>query len=264
MRWLGLFVWMSLLLATGCGPTVVSLPPGQWVDLTHDFSAETIYWPTAQTFQLKVDSKGMNQKGYWYEANSYSAAEHGGTHIDAPVHFAKGNHSVDQIPIQALAGPAVVIDVSAKAAENRDYQVRVKDLEEFEARHGRIPDGAIVLLNTGFHAYWPDAKKYLGTDQRGAEATLKLHFPGLHPAAATWLVQNRSIRAVGLDTASIDHGQSRLFHSHRVLFKANIPAFENVANLARLPATGAWVIALPMKIKGGSGGPLRIAARVPG
>jgi len=257
---------MSLLpLATGCGAGTAGAPwpPGEWIDLSHDFSAETIYWPTAATFQFKVDSKGMTAKGYWYEANTFTTAEHGGTHMDAPVHFAKGALSVDQIPIQRLAGPAVVIDVAKQAAADRDYQVRVQDLEAFEARHGTIPDGAIVFLRTGFGSYWPDARRYLGTAERGATAALRLHFPGLHPSAATWLIENRRIRAVGLDTASIDHGQSRLFHSHRVLFKANTPAFENVANLNRLPATGAWVIALPMKIRGGSGGPLRIAARVP-
>ncbi|MCM3900094.1 MAG: cyclase family protein, partial [Pyrinomonadaceae bacterium] len=101
---------------------------------------------------------------------------------------------------------------------------------------------------------------YLGTEERGAEAVAKLHFPGLHPDAARWLAANRSIKAIGLDTASIDFGQSTLFESHRILFDKNIPAFENVANLDRLPPKGFSVIALPMKIKGGSGGPLRIVA----
>ncbi|MHC4514255.1 MAG: cyclase family protein [Planctomycetota bacterium] len=264
---------VAVLPVAGCATTPASPsspaslgPPGahaEWVDLSHDYSAETIYWPTAQTFELKVDSKGMNTKGYWYEANSFTTAEHGGTHIDAPVHFAKSKRTVDQIPIDRLAGPAVVIDVTAKVHTDKDYQARISDLEHFEANHGRIPTGAIVLLRTGFGRYWPDAQKYLGTAERGAAATLRLHFPGLHPSAARWLLENRDIRAVGIDTASIDHGQSRLFHSHRVLFGADVPAFENVANLERLPATGAWVIALPMKIRGGSGGPVRIAARVP-
>lgn len=233
------------------------------MDLSHDYGADTIYWPTASRFELKVDSQGMTDGGYWYEANTFSTAEHGGTHIDAPVHFAKATWTVDQIPIERLAGPAVVVDVTKQAAADRDYQVRVLDLEAFEARHGRIPEGAIVLLRTGFGRYWPDAERYMGTAERGAAAALELHFPGLHPGAATWLVKERRVRAVGIDTPSIDHGPSRLFHAHRVLFKANTPAFENVAHLERLPAKGAWVIALPMKIRGGSGGPLRIVARVP-
>ncbi|MDP1586337.1 MAG: cyclase family protein, partial [Prosthecobacter sp.] len=190
-------------------------------------------------------------------------SEHGGTHVDAPIHFAEKGQTVDQIPIGQLIGAAVVIDVSAQAAENADYRVTVADFEAWEKEHGRIPQGAIVLLRTGFASFWPEAKAYLGTDQRGAEAVPKLHFPGLHPEAASWLIAERPIKAIGLDTASIDHGQSTLFESHRILLGKNIPAFENVAALDQLPATGALVLALPMKIKEGSGGPLRIVAWVP-
>ena len=119
-----------------------------------------------------------------------------------------------------------------------------------------------MLFRTGFASRWPDAKSYLGTDEKGPDAVAKLHFPGLHPDAARWLVSGRSIRAVGIDTASIDYGQSTLFESHRILFAKDIPAFENVTGLDQLPAIGAYVIALPMKIKGGSGGPLRIVGWV--
>jgi len=136
----------------------------------------------------------------------------------------------------------------------------VADIENWEKSNGRIRPGTIVLLRTGFGKFYPDRKKYLGTDQRGAEAVAKLHFPGLDPAAARWITQNRSIKAIGLDTASIDYGQSTMFDTHRILFEKNIPSFENVANLDQLPAKGFSVIALPMKIKGGSGGPLRIIA----
>jgi len=138
----------------------------------------------------------------------------------------------------------------------------VADMKTWETAHGRIPNGAIVLFNTGYARHWPNAKKYLGTDERGPNAVAKLHFPGLHPDAARWLIAERTIKAVGLDTAGIDYGQSTLFESHRVLFEKNIPAFENVAALDKLPVTGAYIVALPMKIKDGSGGPLRIAAWV--
>jgi kynurenine formamidase len=157
-------------------------------------------------------------------------------------------------------GAAIVIDVTKQCAANPDYLVSVKDFEDWEKRNGRIANGTIVLLRTGYGKYYPDRKKYLGTDERGAEAVAKLHFPGLDPDAARWITTNRSIKAIGLDTASIDRGQSTLFESHRILFEKNIPAFENVANLEQLPAKGFRVIALPMKIKGGSGGPLRILA----
>jgi len=237
-----------------------SLPLGRVVDLTHAFDATTVYWPTAQGFKLETDFEGMTDKGYYYSAYRYSAAEHGGTHLDSPVHFAKGRYTVDEIPLQQLMGAAVVIDVTRQCAANPDYLVSVADFQAWEKQNGRIEPGAIVLLKTGFGKYYPDRKKYLGTDERGDAAVAKLHFPGLDPAAARWLTENRSIKAIGLDTASIDYGQSTLFESHRTLFDKNIPAFENVANLDQLPVKGFSVIALPMKIKGGSGGPLRIIA----
>ncbi len=237
-----------------------SLPLNRVVDLTHAFDATTVYWPTAQGFKLETDFEGMTDKGYFYSAYRYSAAEHGGTHLDSPIHFAKGRYTVDEIPLQQLMGAAVVIDVTNQCASNPDYLVSVADFQNWEKQNGRIDAGSIVLLRTGFGKYYPDRKKYLGTDERGDAAVAKLHFPGLDPAAARWLTQNRSIKAIGLDTASIDYGQSTLFESHRILFEKNIPAFENVANLDQLPVKGFSVIALPMKIKGGSGGPLRIVA----
>ncbi len=155
------------------------------------------------------------------------------------------------------------MDVSAASAKNRDYMVGVADLERFEAAHGRIPDGAALLLRTGFDARWPDRAGYLGTAEHGPAAVAKLHFPGLDPAAARWLVAERKVAAVGIDTASIDAGTSKLFESHQVLFAAEIPAFENLADLDALPALGATLIALPMKIAGGSGGPVRAVAILP-
>jgi len=235
---------------------------GRWIDLTHEFSDETLYWPTAEKFTLESEFHGQTPKGYFYSANRYRASEHGGTHIDAPIHFAEDHKSLDQLPIDQLTGAAVVVDVSASAQKDPDYQITVADLKRWEERHLKIPNDAMVLFHTGFARHWPNAEKYLGTKEKGPEAVAKLHFPGLHPDAARWLMSERRIKAVGLDTASIDYGQSTLFESHRVLFEKNIPAFENVAALDQLPATGAYIVALPMKIKGGSGGPLRIVAWV--
>jgi kynurenine formamidase len=235
-------------------------PSGQIVDLSHSYDADTIYWPTAETFHLEKDFEGVTDKGYYYAANRFSTAEHGGTHIDAPVHFARGRHTVDQIPLAQLMGSALVVDVSKQCASNPDYQVSVSDFQAWEKTNGTIPKESIVLLRTGYSKYWPDRKKYLGTDERGAQAVPKLHFPGLNPEAARWLTQQRSIKAIGLDTASIDYGQSTLFESHRALFEKNIPAFENLDNLDKLPLKGFYLVALPMKIKGGSGAPLRVIA----
>jgi len=248
-----------LLLVVLCSPPP-QRPAKRVIDLSYPFDATTVYWPTAEPFQLETDFEGTTEQGYFYSAYRYRAAEHGGTHLDAPVHFAKGRRSVDQIPLEQLMGPGVLIDVTRQCAGDADYLVGISDIQNWEKRFGRIPAGSIVLLRTGFGKYYPDRKKYLGTDERGAGAVPKLHFPGLDPKAATWLTQNRSIKAIGLDTASIDFGQSTLFESHRILFDKNIPAFENVANLDQLPLKGFSIIALPMKIKGGSGGPLRIVA----
>ncbi|HEY6120251.1 MAG TPA: cyclase family protein, partial [Pyrinomonadaceae bacterium] len=175
---------------------------GAIIDLSYSFDSSTVYWPTAESFHLEKDFEGITEKGYYYSAYRYAAAEHGGTHIDAPVHFARGHWTVDQIPVEQLVGQGVVIDVSRQCAENRDYLITSQDFESWEKRNGRIPRGAIVLLRTGFGRYYPDRKKYMGTDERGAAAVANLHFPGLHPDAAKWITGHRSIKAIGLDTPS--------------------------------------------------------------
>lgn len=238
-------------------------PAGELIDLTHAYDEQTVFWPTAERFHLEKVSDGVTPAGYYYAANNFSSAEHGGTHIDAPVHFASGHHTVDQIPLDRLVGLVVVVDVTDHAGKDADYQVTADDLQQWEREHGQIPAAAIVLLRTGFSSRWPDAAQYLGTAERGEAAVPKLHFPGLYPDAARWLIANRSIKAVGIDTASIDYGQSKLFETHRALFDRDTPAFENLTSLDRLPPTGAFIVALPMKIKGGSGGPLRAMAIVP-
>lgn len=260
MKCLHLVLLFLVLAVPVMGQKAGAFPSGRIVDLTYAFDVNSVYWPTAEQFKLETDFEGMTEKGYFYSAYRYSAAEHGGTHLDSPVHFAKGRYTVDQLPLEQLMGRAIVVDVTAQCAANADYLVSVADFQNWEKRNGKIEPGTIVLLRTGFGKYYPDRNKYLGTDERGAAAVAKLHFPGLDPAAARWLTENRSIKAIGLDTASIDYGQATLFESHRALFEKNVPAFENVANLDQLPVKGFSVIALPMKIKGGSGGPLRIVA----
>lgn len=238
-------------------------PGGQLVDLSHAYEAQAIFWPTAEPFRLEKVADGMTPAGFYYASNNFFTSEHGGTHLDAPVHFAQGSQAADEVPLDRLVGPALVIDVTEASSGNADYQVTVADLESWEQKHGRIEPDAIVLIRTGFSRHWPDAGRYLGTTERGAGAVPKLHFPGLHPDAAAWFVANRPIKAIGIDTASIDYGQSTLFESHRALYAKNIPAFENLTTLEQLPARGAFIVALPMKIKGGSGAPLRAMAILP-
>ncbi|GAB3102979.1 cyclase family protein [Aestuariicella hydrocarbonica] len=236
---------------------------GRWLDLTHDFSEETVYWPTSETFKKTTVFEGHNEAGYYYSAYNISTAEHGGTHIDAPIHFFEGRHTVDQIPIDQLIGVGVVIRVDDQARSDRNYQFSVEDIKAWERQHGRLPEHCILLIDTGSSQYWPDKKAYMGTDQRGDEGVKQLRFPGIHPKAAQFLVGERKIKAVGIDTPSLDYGGSRRYQTHQILFEHNIPGFENVANVSQLPETGFTVIALPMKIRGGSGGPLRIVAFVP-
>ena len=262
--------FIVLALAVGlaaCAPPPSSVSTmatlGAVVDLSHAYGADTVFWPTAEPFKLTVINNGVTDAGFFYAANNFSMAEHGGTHLDAPVHFAAGKHAVDEIPLDSLVGPAVVVDVTDEAALSADYQVTVSDLEAFEAAHGRIPDRAILLIRTGFSKRWPDAAAYLGTAERGPQAVPKLHFPGIDPATAKWLLQNRKVNAVGIDTASIDYGQSTKYEAHQLLYAQNIPGLENLNALDRLPAVGATLVALPMKIKGGSGAPLRAIAILP-
>ncbi|MBM3652998.1 MAG: cyclase family protein [Alphaproteobacteria bacterium] len=240
----------------------LDLASSKVVDLSHAFNAETIYWPTSPSgFELKVLHKGPTTAGFFYYANAFCSPEHGGTHLDAPMHFAEGRWTNSDIPAERFVGPAIVIDVSAKAAANPDYILTVEDISAFEAANGRIPDKAIVLLRTGWRGRWPDKKAYLGDDTPG-DAT-HLHFPSFGPDAAAWLAKERRPNFIGVDTASVDNGPSQDFQVHRIIGAANIGGLENLTNLDQLPPTGAIVIALPMKIEKGSGGPARIIALTP-
>jgi kynurenine formamidase len=231
------------------------------VDLTYEFDDKTIYWPTAKPFEWQKESWGKSAGGYWYTAARYAASEHGGTHLDAPVHFGEGKAAMNEIPLASLTGPAVVIDISTACSTNADYRLTAEDIAAWERQHGRIADNAIVLVRTGWGRFWPDRKKYLGTDAPGD--TANLHFPGISREAAELLARERKLDGIGIDTASLDHGPSKDFIAHQVLNGANIYGLENVANLERLPPKGATLIALPMKIKGGTGGPARIIAILP-
>ncbi len=231
------------------------------IDLSHSYSPETVYWVTAKEFAMDTVFAGKTDKGYYYSAYNFETAEHGGTHIDAPVHFAEGAQTVDQLPLENLVGSAIKIDVSKNALNNPDYLITINDIRAWEEKHSmEIPKGSIVLLQTGFSTYYPNKVKYMGTNERGEQAVELLHFPGLSSEAAMWLVENRNINSIGIDTPSIDYGQSTHFKSHVALMTNNIPAFENLTNLDQLPEKDFTIVALPMKIKGGSGSPLRIIA----
>ena len=254
------FLWLSLamLLLTSFAR---GIDEKKLVDMTYPFSADTLHWPTAQGFRLETVNEGRTPQGYWYSSYNYSASEHVGTHLDAPFHFAEGKWTTEQIPLAQTIGPGVVIDGRAKAEAERDYLLRADDIRGWEKKYGRMPRAAIVLMYSGWGRYWGDRKRYFGSDEPGDVSNL--HFPGFSKEAAEFLIQQRSVKAVGLDTPSIDHGPSKDFIAHQIFGGANVPIFENVAALDRLPPKGATIYALPMKIKGGSGAPLRIFAVLP-
>ena len=248
--------------ASRSSPARLDLSRARVVDLTHVFDEKTIYWPNSPTtFQLTKLADGATEGGYYYRSNSFCAPEHGGTHLDAPSHFAREGFTADRIPLSKLVAPGVVLDVSKSAAADAEYRLSAADVRAWEKSHGAIPAGAIVLLRTGWSDRWPDRKRYLGDDTPGE--TSHLHFPSYGKEAAELLVRERRVAALGVDTASIDYGPSTDFIVHQVANGANVPGLENVANLEALPESGFWIVALPMKIAGGSGGPLRIIALLP-
>jgi kynurenine formamidase len=244
------------------GGQVINLPRSRLVDLTHPYNAQTIYWPTAETrFRLDKLAHGLTPGGYFYSSYSFSTPEHGGTHLDAPVHFSEQGRSADQVPLAQLIAPAVVIDVSSRAQADPDYRLSADDVLAFERRHGRIREGTIVLLRTDWSRRWPDVKAYLGDDTPGDAS--KLRFPSYGEDAARLLVEERRAGVLGVDTASIDYGRSTDFIVHRVAAARQVAGLENLTNLEQVPARGATIVALPMKIESGSGGPVRVVAIVP-
>jgi kynurenine formamidase len=247
----------SLLAACGSSaPTDTQL-----LDMTYVYDAETIYWPTAKHFELNKLSWGTNEQGWWYASNEYSASEHGGTHADAPIHFRQGGRTMDQIPLVEWIGPAVKIDVTGKCEADRDYRLAIADILDWEEKYGPVPENAWVIMYTGIGTrFYPDKRQVLGTDKTGAEALPELSFPGFSVESVEFLLRERRITGIALDTPSIDYGKSRNFEVHQVLFAGDKLALENIANLDKLPEAGARLYVIPMLIKDGTGAPARVFA----
>lgn len=222
------------------------------VDLSLPLNEKTPVWPGERATGFRLETLDTLEKDGML-ARAFSMPEHMGTHIDAPNHFAAGGPGVEAIPATQLFGPGVRIDMSLKAEQDADAMLSVADLEQWERRHGPIPKGAIVLLQTGWGRHVENLARYQNRDAMG-----KLHFPGFSPEAAAWLVAERDIRGLGIDTMSVDRGLSVKFEVHHVILKAGRYALENVTRLENLPPTGFGVIVAPIKIETGTGGPTRI------
>jgi kynurenine formamidase len=231
------------------------------VDLTYTFDAQTIYWPTEPPLTHQFEHYGMTPGGYFYSSAKFAAPEHGGTHMDAPIHFNQSGLTVDQVPLTAMIGPAAVIDFSARAAQDADATLSLDDVTKWETAHGRIPAGAIVVARSGWGRWWLDKKRYLGTDQPGDVSHLR--FPGFSAEAVKFLLDHRDVAAIAVDTPSMDPGVSQDFPVHRLWLGANKPGFENVANAGKLPEAGATLFCIPMKMGRGTGAPTRIFALLP-
>jgi kynurenine formamidase len=234
---------------------------GKLLEMTYVYDENTIYWPTAESFKLEKVFWGISEGGWWYASNRYSASEHGGTHADAPIHFAENGRTIDQIPLEEWIGPAVKIDMTEKCENDRDYLLSVGDIKDWEIQYGQIPDGAWVIMYTGIDTlFYPDKIKVLGTDKSGEDALPELSFPGFSTESVEFLVEERDITGIAIDTPSIDYGKSKDFKVHQVLCGADKLALENIANLDKLPPTGALLYVIPMLIKDGTGAPARVFA----
>lgn len=229
----------------------------QVVDLTHSLSKDSPYWPDPNGFVFDYDTIFAQPSGA-PGMGKYKVSEHFGTHMDAPVHFADGKASIDDITPNEMFGPAVVIDVTQQCETNADYLLSVEDVKNWEAEHGPIPDRAIVIMYSGWCKKWEDEKAYKNEDESGM-----MHFPGFSPEAATLLVNERNILGIGIDNFSVDAAIEKDFPVHNVVNGAGKFHLENVANVDQLPPVGAYLINAPIKIEGGSGGQVRIFAVVP-
>ena len=266
MRLNPFFLTLSLISVAlfSSTPSAFADPKGKIVDLTFPFSEESIYWPTDKPFTPTVVFKGKTDGGYWYASNQYAASEHGGTHADAPIHFSEQGRTIGQIPLQEWIGPAVKIDVTGKSLSNRDYQLTMEDILAWEKKHGRVPQGAWVIMQSGIDGrFYPNRKEVLGTEKTGKDAVAELHFPGFSPEAVSFLLSKRTINGIAIDTPSIDPGTSKDFKVHRELCGAQKLALENIANLEKIPESGAILYVIPMLIQNGTGAPARVFALLP-
>ena len=239
------------------------LPRFRAIDLTHPLDAAGCAWPGEPPFRLEPPEVSSLPDGTRVVSHRFSCPEHAGTHIDAPSHVVAAGHSVDALPLSRLIGEGACVDARGLVGSDPQARVTRAVFEAWEARHGAIAAGTIVLVATGWSAHWGDPLHYLGSTDRTAAGAAALAFPGLDGEAARWLAEDRSVGAVGIDTAGIDPGGSADLAAHRALLPRGVVVFENLARLDALPARGFLVVALPLPIRGGTGAPARIVALLP-
>jgi kynurenine formamidase len=242
--------------ATAVAPAQAAPVPRRFkrvLDLTHTMSPD---FPTffgvpgvelQKQFDLKKDGFNLN----WWRI-----IEHAGTHIDAPIHFSEGGDTVERIPADTLVAPLAVVDVRSRAAQNPDYLLSRQDLADWEKKYRRLPNGCCVAMLSGWAQHVGDGAKYTGATAG------TFHFPGFSPDAAEWLIKERSVVGIAVDTLSLDNGPSKDFRVHRLWLPAGRWGLENVANLDKVPAAGATLVVGAAKVKNATGGPARLIALI--
>ncbi|KAB7505993.1 Kynurenine formamidase, partial [Armadillidium nasatum] len=237
------------------------------IDLSYTFDKGTPNNPQLTKFDLRVVKRGLNKYGNWLELHDFFASEHSGTHVDAPSHFSKGGTTIDKIPHYKLYRvPGVMIDVRDKIRRNINYEIKPEDIEDWIDVYGPLPDGGVVLFQTGWGERSSSPSAYSGLDQFG-----KLNFPGLGREAAEYLVRygnatnkRQGVVGIGTDTLSLDVGQSVRYPAHIILLGHELYGIENIANMERLPPRGFTLTIMPLKIGAGTGSPARIFAELEG
>lgn len=224
------------------------------IDLTHGLEAGAPTFGPDEKLVVRVLTD-YDRHGYF--TRELTLPEHYATHIDAPAHFAPGGWTVDEIPPERLLRPLAVLDISSQALGHPDYLLEPGDIAAWESQNGPVPQGAVVMLRSGWDRRWPSATAFCNRDPRGA-----MRFPGYSLEAAQFLVRERSAVGLGIDTLSVDAGIATDFPVHRFTSARAVYHLEAVANLDAAPANGAWVAVAPVKLKGGSGGPVRVLALV--
>ncbi|XP_059156918.1 isatin hydrolase-like [Physella acuta] len=250
---------VCLALTLFVSGTLASCRPDSVIDMSHPLDSHALLWPGDDAaFNFTILTRGQTPEGFWLELNKFTTPEHVGTHLDAPSHFSEGHWRVDQIPPARLVGPGIVVDARPQVANNPDYRLTVADLTRWEELHGRIPDRAIVFMWTGWDTRYPDPFATFNTPTPQNSSTF--HFPGYHPDAVRWLLDDRDLGMLAIDTPSNDYGQTRVFDVHQMIGRANVMGLENVNRIGQLPVRGATIVVAPVKLTDGSGGPVRILA----
>ncbi|GFT37507.1 uncharacterized protein NPIL_513881 [Nephila pilipes] len=253
---------MLFVLLFLCFTSFTNAAPLPWkmVDMTYVFDENAHRYPLFRKFNMSVTVNGTTDAGIWIRSEEYVSSTHAGTHMDAPSHFIMNGINIDQIPISQFIAPAAVIDITEKVSLNPDSGATIDDLINWESITGHSLNGTIILFRSGWGQKYYNTTAYLGTSDNDVN---KMIYPGIEPEAAQWLVDNRNIKGIGVDTLSFDKGTTIDFRSHLILLGRGIFGLENVANMEEIPIHGAMLYVLPMKIAGASGAPTRVIATFP-